>query len=85
MGSDHILVDEAQDTSPVQWQVIRSLAAEFFAGDGAREEARTLFAVGDEKQSIYGFQGAAPTMLAEAGSAFAAAAREAGRSWRQIP
>jgi len=84
-GLDHILVDEAQDTSPVQWQVIRSLAAEFFAGDGAREEARTLFAVGDEKQSIYGFQGAAPTMFAEAGSAFAAAAREAGRSWRQIP
>ena len=84
-GLDHILVDEAQDTSPVQWQVIRSLAAEFFAGEGAREEARTLFAVGDEKQSIYGFQGAAPTMFAEAGSAFAAAAREAGRSWRQIP
>ncbi len=84
-GLDHILVDEAQDTSPVQWQVIRSLAAEFFAGDGAREEARTLFAVGDEKQSIYGFQGAAPTMFAEAGSAFAAAARGAGRSWRQIP
>jgi len=84
-GLDHILVDEAQDTSPVQWQVIRSLAAEFFAGDGARQEARTLFAVGDEKQSIYGFQGAAPTMFAEAGSAFAAAARGAGRSWRQIP
>jgi ATP-dependent helicase/nuclease subunit A len=84
-GLDHILVDEAQDTSPVQWQVVRSLAAEFFAGDGARHEARTLFAVGDEKQSIYGFQGAAPTMFAEAGAAFAAAARAAGRSWRQIP
>ncbi|HXE68844.1 MAG TPA: double-strand break repair helicase AddA [Hyphomicrobiaceae bacterium] len=84
-GLDHILVDEAQDTSPVQWQVIRSLAAEFFAGAGAREQARTLFAVGDEKQSIYGFQGAAPTMFAEAGSTFAAAARGAGRSWRQIP
>jgi ATP-dependent helicase/nuclease subunit A len=84
-GLDHILVDEAQDTSPVQWQVIRSLAAEFFAGDGAREEARTLFAVGDEKQSIYGFQGAAPTMFAEAGAQFAAAARAAGRNWRQIP
>src|SRR5262245_26621025 len=41
-GLDHILVDEAQDTSPVQWQVIRSLAAEFFTGEGAREQARTL-------------------------------------------
>src|SRR5262245_9756778 len=84
-GLDHILVDEAQDTSPVQWQVIRALAAEFFTGDGARNEARTLFAVGDEKQSIYGFQGASPTMFAEAGRAFAAAAEGAGRSWRQIP
>ena len=59
-GLDHILVDEAQDTSPVQWQVIRALAEEFFSGTGAREVTRTLFAVGDEKQSIYGFQGAAP-------------------------
>jgi ATP-dependent helicase/nuclease subunit A len=83
-GLDHILVDEAQDTSPLQWQVIRALAAEFFSGDGAREAARTLFAVGDEKQSIYGFQGAAPTMFAEAGKAFAAAAEGAGRTWRQI-
>jgi ATP-dependent helicase/nuclease subunit A len=84
-GLDHILVDEAQDTSPVQWQVIRALAAEFFTGEGAREQARTLFAVGDEKQSIYGFQGAAPTMFAEAGRAVAAAAVGAGRTWRQIP
>ena len=79
-GLDHILVDEAQDTSPVQWQVIRSLAAEFFSGEGARDEARTLFAVGDEKQSIYGFQGAAPTMFAAAGNSFAAAARQAERA-----
>jgi ATP-dependent helicase/nuclease subunit A len=53
---DHILVDEAQDTSPLQWQVVRDLAAEFFAGAGARAGRRTVFAVGDEKQSIYGFQ-----------------------------
>ena len=64
-GLDHILVDEAQDTSPVQWDVIRALAEEFFSGSGAREEVRTLFAVGDEKQSIYSFQGAAPTMFAD--------------------
>ena len=70
-GLDHILVDEAQDTSPVQWQVVRSLAEEFFSGSGAREVTRTLFAVGDEKQSIYGFQGAAPHMFADVGKAFA--------------
>ncbi|PHP68955.1 double-strand break repair helicase AddA [Zhengella mangrovi] len=60
-GIDHILVDEAQDTSPVQWDVIKGLASEFFAGQGARDGAtRTIFAVGDEKQSIYSFQGAEP-------------------------
>ncbi|MFK7878863.1 double-strand break repair helicase AddA [Roseobacter sp.] len=60
-GIDHILVDEAQDTSPAQWDVIRKLAAEFSSGEGARKEvARTLFVVGDKKQSIYSFQGADP-------------------------
>jgi ATP-dependent helicase/nuclease subunit A len=57
-GIDHILVDEAQDTSPVQWQVIERLAAEFTTGQGARDVARTIFVVGDKKQSIYSFQGA---------------------------
>ncbi|WP_300033064.1 double-strand break repair helicase AddA [uncultured Roseobacter sp.] len=60
-GIDHILVDEAQDTSPAQWDVIRKLAAEFSSGEGARADtARTLFVVGDKKQSIYSFQGADP-------------------------
>ncbi len=59
-GIDHILVDEAQDTAPAQWQVIRAIAAEFHAGAGARAANRTLFVVGDEKQSIYSFQGAEP-------------------------
>ncbi|MDP5306967.1 double-strand break repair helicase AddA [Paracoccus spongiarum] len=57
-GIDHILVDEAQDTSPGQWQVIRSLTAEFTSGAGASAHPRTLFVVGDPKQSIYSFQGA---------------------------
>lgn len=58
---DHILVDEAQDTSPAQWEVIGLLAREFLSGEGARAGvARTLFVVGDEKQSIYSFQGADP-------------------------
>ncbi len=60
-GIDHILIDEAQDTSPEQWTVIEKLAEEFFAGLGARDDRRrTIFAVGDEKQSIFSFQGADP-------------------------
>ena len=58
-GIDHILVDEAQDTSPAQWSVIEELAREITAGDGTREAGeRTIFVVGDKKQSIYSFQGA---------------------------
>ncbi|WP_417605709.1 double-strand break repair helicase AddA [Primorskyibacter flagellatus] len=60
-GIDHILVDEAQDTSPVQWQIIERLAQEFTAGVSARSDhIRTVFVVGDRKQSIYSFQGADP-------------------------
>ncbi|WP_420960519.1 double-strand break repair helicase AddA [Brucella sp. IR073] len=66
-GIDHILVDEAQDTSPEQWQVIHMLSAEFFSGQGQRDIRRTLFAVGDEKQSIYSFQGAVPQDFAASG------------------
>jgi ATP-dependent helicase/nuclease subunit A len=57
-GIDHILVDEAQDTSPSQWRVIELLAEEFTAGASAQSKPRTLFVVGDKKQSIYSFQGA---------------------------
>jgi ATP-dependent helicase/nuclease subunit A len=59
-GIDHVLIDEAQDTNPEQWAIIDRLCDEFFSGSGAREETRTLFTVGDEKQSIYSFQRAAP-------------------------
>ncbi|MEM6971515.1 MAG: double-strand break repair helicase AddA [Pseudomonadota bacterium] len=69
-GIDHVLVDEAQDTSPAQWRIIEAIAAEFMAGEGAvrrapdgRAMARTLFVVGDEKQSIYSFQGADPQVF----------------------
>jgi ATP-dependent helicase/nuclease subunit A len=65
-GLDHLLVDEAQDTSPMQWRVVEALTGDFFGGESARGETRrTLFAVGDEKQSIYSFQGAAPHLFAE--------------------
>ncbi|MBR6231883.1 MAG: UvrD-helicase domain-containing protein [Alphaproteobacteria bacterium] len=59
-GIDHILVDEAQDTNPKQWKIIEALTGDFFAGEGKSEKLRTLFAVGDKKQSIYSFQGAHP-------------------------
>ncbi len=61
-GIDHILIDEAQDTSPSQWAIIRAITEEFFAGKGAFEGElkRSLFVVGDRKQSIYSFQGADP-------------------------
>lgn len=57
-GIDHILVDEAQDTSPDQWEVLERLTDAFMDGDTTRSRARTIFVVGDKKQSIYSFQGA---------------------------
>lgn len=60
-GIDHVLIDEAQDTNPEQWEILRRITEDFTAGAGASgQRVRTLFAVGDPKQSIYGFQGAAP-------------------------
>jgi ATP-dependent helicase/nuclease subunit A len=64
-GVDHVLIDEAQDTSPKQWDIVAHLIDEFTSGAGAREGlTRTIFAVGDEKQSIFSFQGAAPREFA---------------------
>jgi ATP-dependent helicase/nuclease subunit A len=64
LGVDHVLIDEAQDTSDKQWDIVRRLVAEFTAGRGARDLTRTIFAVGDEKQSIFSFQDAAPRQFA---------------------
>jgi ATP-dependent helicase/nuclease subunit A len=84
-GIDHILVDEAQDTNPAQWAIIEALALEFFSGQGASDRLRTLFAVGDEKQSIYSFQGADPTRFAELGRAFRQRADALGLPWHEVP
>jgi ATP-dependent helicase/nuclease subunit A len=66
LGIDHVLIDEAQDTSPAQWDIISRLVAEFTAGAGARGTIqRSIFAVGDDKQSIFSFQGAAPDTFDE--------------------
>lgn len=70
-GIDHVLLDEAQDTTREMWEIIAALTDEFFAGEGARKRVRTLFAVGDEKQSIYSFQGADPVVFEEYRSYFA--------------
>ncbi len=84
-GIDHILVDEAQDTNPAQWSIIESLAAEFFSGEGASDKLRTLFAVGDEKQSIYSFQGADPTRFAAVGRDFRRKVEALGLAWHEVP
>ena len=83
-GIDHILVDEAQDTSPEQWRVIESLAAEFTAGSSARDVDRTLFVVGDKKQSIYSFQGADVAAFDEKQGAFGARFETVGRAFQRL-
>jgi len=94
-GIDHVLVDEAQDTAPEQWAIFRALTEDFFAGAGARAGLeRTVFAVGDEKQSIYSFQGAAPEQFRDENNFYNARAEAAERaftgvaltdSWRSTP
>ena len=84
-GLDHILIDEAQDTNPDQWEIVRALTGEFFAGEGARDTPRTLFAVGDPKQSIYRFQRADPEKFVEMRRRFAAGARGAKLPWKEAP
>lgn len=66
-GLSHLLLDEAQDTSPAQWELVDALTGEFDAGQGVEraQDPRTLFVVGDEKQSIYSFQGADPSQLSK--------------------
>ncbi len=83
-GIEHVLVDEAQDTNPDQWEVIRSLTGEFFSGEGAVERPRTVFAVGDIKQSIFGFQRADPRKLAEMRKWFAQRIADAGRGFEPV-
>ncbi|MSO98392.1 MAG: double-strand break repair helicase AddA [Rhodospirillaceae bacterium] len=90
-GLDHVLIDEAQDTNPEQWRIIASLTDEFFAGEGRFEDrelqttpARTIFAVGDRKQSIYSFQGADPTGFNRWRQTFAEKIVAAERGWRDV-
>lgn len=84
-GLDHVLLDEAQDSNPDQWGIVRALTGEFFAGEGAREQGRTVFAVGDVKQSIYGFQGADADGFARERTHYGSAVPRAGLEFRAVP
>lgn len=83
-GVDHVLLDEAQDTSPAQWDILSSLTADLFSGATAvRDQIRTLFVVGDRKQSIYSFQGADPENFLAVGQTFELGAADAKLDWLQ--
>ncbi len=84
---DHILVDEGQDTNQAQWQIARVIAEEFFAGIGTRGEGvdRTMFAVGDYKQSIFSFQGSDPRVFNIYRDHFSAMAADAGLEFHDVP
>lgn len=81
-GLDHILIDEGQDTSPAQWELIDPLQREFFAGAGVKPTLRTVFTVGDPKQSIYSFQGADPERFLNEAQKLAQRAAAAGRAFK---
>lgn len=64
-GFDHILIDESQDTNHRQWSIIKAITEDFFSGESASHNSRSIFVVGDEKQSIFSFQGAEPNISSE--------------------
>ena len=83
-GIDHILVDEAQDTSAAQWDILDRISSDFFAGEGQSRRTRTFFAVGDEKQSIFSFQGAAPALFARKKEEFQRLAAGADKAFNPV-
>ncbi|WP_406852399.1 double-strand break repair helicase AddA [Brevundimonas sp. BH3] len=86
-GIEHVLIDEAQDTAPEQWEIMRALTESFYAGDGTERERsieRTVFVVGDEKQSIYSFQGARPERLRQEAKQYETRALNVGRSFLPV-
>ena len=92
-GIQHLLIDEAQDTSPAQWKLLRRLVDEFFDGEGASPYIasgaislpRTMFAVGDFKQSIYSFQGADPLVMNQNRSELSSRAKAIQADFRDVP
>src|SRR6516165_677462 len=84
-GIDHILVDEAQDTSEAQWKILEELTGDFASGESTAKAPRTFFAVGDEKQSIFSFQGAAPHMFHEMRRKFELRFKDGEQSFAHVP
>ena len=80
----HILVDEAQDTSPEQWEILRSMTTNFFT-DGDKDNPRSLFVVGDTKQSIFSFQGADPESFAASKDSIGAQIENDLRQIAEVP
>jgi ATP-dependent helicase/nuclease subunit A len=78
-STDHVLIDEAQDTNANQWKIVDAITDDFFSGDGQKSVTRTVFTVGDYKQAIFGFQGTNPKEFAAAKTRLMARARDAGR------
>lgn len=60
---NHILLDEFQDTNINQWEILVPFVEEFLSGGSDPDRQRTVFLVGDVKQSIYGFRGAEPDLF----------------------
>ncbi len=83
-GLDHLLLDEVQDTAPQQWRIAHALTDEFFAGESARDKVRTVFAVGDRKQSIYSFQGADTAEFDRSHDELARRVRMSGQVFRDV-
>ena len=84
LGIDHVLIDEAQDTSPKQWSIVRTIVSEFTPGGARANTRRTVFAVGDEKQSIFSFQGAAPLAFDQMRREFAGQFDTPEQGWRYL-
>ena len=85
LSLSHILVDEAQDTSPAQWDILRMLSGEFFVDGDTIQNPHSLFVVGDSKQSIYGFQGADPAAFSYSRTAIAEQISQNLRTIREVP
>jgi ATP-dependent helicase/nuclease subunit A len=89
---EHVLVDEAQDTNPDQWSIIAALTKEFFNPDNGKKpdakardsKTRTMFVVGDEKQSIFSFQRADPQEFKRRREFFADQVKKAGGKWEHV-
>ena len=85
LSLSQILVDEAQDTSPLQWDILNMLSGDFFADGDTNQLPHSMFVVGDTKQSIYGFQGADPRAFAASRETISQQIQNNARAIREVP